>query len=394
MIHNIRSLTELSGFYIVFDGSTMLEGLGTRGASHLLEHLMTKSFDHLQDELQSSGISWNAYTSDHEVVFWFIGLENELAKFRRPILENLGRFEITEQQFQTEKAIVLQEYKDHFTDQYWTHYHNIMRSRFGHFSPIGQKQDLEEMTLDKMRSFFEAWYQVPSKIINVSNRYQHYTGRKLAVITVKDQPLVHNEHWDGFPWIEKSSQHEGTSSVRLFTMPITTDIPVLKFACSVLSNGLNSPLTQLVREKHGLVYGFWAQTFRYNTQGLVMMAGTTADQNVSKLVGLVNELLSDPEKAITTERVEVVRKEYQIEREVEAMERYRNVHRWLTPEEYQVEKILETVTREDVISVVKKYMNPDALTCSVDKIDFGRCLFPTVWKNWHVKLSHIQIFVE
>ena len=40
MIVNVKSETGLSGFYIVFGGSTMNEKPGSYGISHLLEHLI------------------------------------------------------------------------------------------------------------------------------------------------------------------------------------------------------------------------------------------------------------------------------------------------------------------------------------------------------------------
>ena len=51
MIINLPSQTDLSGFYVVFEGSTNIEQKGNFGISHLMEHLLCKNFDHLQDDL-------------------------------------------------------------------------------------------------------------------------------------------------------------------------------------------------------------------------------------------------------------------------------------------------------------------------------------------------------
>ena len=69
MIINLKSETELSGFYVVYEGSTNLEKKGWFGISHLMEHLMCKNFDHLQEDFAKDGIDWNAYTSSNEIVF-------------------------------------------------------------------------------------------------------------------------------------------------------------------------------------------------------------------------------------------------------------------------------------------------------------------------------------
>jgi predicted Zn-dependent peptidase len=50
MIINLKSETELSGFYVVYEGSTNLEKPGWYGLSHLMEHLVCKNYDHLQED--------------------------------------------------------------------------------------------------------------------------------------------------------------------------------------------------------------------------------------------------------------------------------------------------------------------------------------------------------
>ena len=71
MIVNLKSQTDLSGFYVVFYGSTNLEERGIYGISHLMEHLICKNFEHLRDDFEREGIDWNAYTTQNEIVFFF-----------------------------------------------------------------------------------------------------------------------------------------------------------------------------------------------------------------------------------------------------------------------------------------------------------------------------------
>ena len=80
MIINLKSQTDLAGFYIVYDGSTNLEKSGWYGISHVMEHLLCKNFEHLREDFEREGIDWNAYTSNNEIVFYFTGLEEYLSK--------------------------------------------------------------------------------------------------------------------------------------------------------------------------------------------------------------------------------------------------------------------------------------------------------------------------
>ena len=149
MIINLKSETDLSGFYVVYEGSTNLEKKGWFGISHLMEHLMCKNFDHLQEDFDRDGIDWNAYTSSNEIVFYLTGLEDKVNKWKGEFMDLLGEFNVTKEQFENERNIVLEEYMDCFNDQTQTHMLNLSRKLFNDYDPIGLKEDLEKDLVDK-----------------------------------------------------------------------------------------------------------------------------------------------------------------------------------------------------------------------------------------------------
>ena len=369
MIINLKSPTELSGFYVVYEGSTLLEGPGLRGASHLLEHLMAKTFDHMQDELQTHCVTWNAYTSVNEVVFWLQGLESELNLFRRKLLTCLSEFPITEEQFQNEKNIVLQEYKDVFSDPYWTHMHNVERSRFGYYSPIGHRDDLEALTLDKLRAYWEMWFTKPTKIISVSDRYQHFESRPMARVAVLDR-VLRPDHKQAI-MLEANPQVQDNSVVLIQTNPISQDVPALKVAGRCLSGGLNSPLYQEIREKRGLCYGVWLTSERYNEEYLFNLSANVSDANAHQMATIAMEVLNDPKKYVTPERLEMVRKEFILEERIDAINRYKDVAPWLIPEKFQVRTVINDITLEQVHDVIGRYLNSCQMNLFVDKKGYG-----------------------
>lgn len=335
---------------------------------------MTKSFDHLQDELQARGISWNAYTSTNEVVFWLTGLEEELTPYRNKILHCLENFNITTEQFETERSIVLQEYKDYFTSQYWTHFTNVVRRRFENYDPIGRRDDLEALTLENLQAMFETWYRRPTKIINVSNRYHHMDTEKLRLNVVEDSVLRPGRWSDsdqGVP-LELGNNFEANSSVVMQTEPISQDVPALKIIANMLSSGLNSPLFQEVREKRGLCYGIWCTLSRFNLEYLFNITSTTADHQVDQLLDVTKEVISNQAKYLTAERLEVVRRSLQIDDQIEAINRYSNVAPWLTPPQFQARAVQDTIQLDEIHRVAKLYINPDKLHVSVDKRDFQK----------------------
>ena len=117
MIINLPSQTDLSGFYLVYEGSTNLEKPGNFGISHLCEHLLCKSFDHLQEDFDREGVSWNAYTSNNEICFHMSGLDENINKWKYKFIDLLSEFSITKEQFENERKIVIQEYEESFGGQ-------------------------------------------------------------------------------------------------------------------------------------------------------------------------------------------------------------------------------------------------------------------------------------
>jgi len=165
---NLKSETDLSGFYIVYRGSTMNEKLGSRGLSHLMEHLVYKSIDYLLDDFDRYGIANNAYTSGTEIVFHITGLDENVMRFKDEILEQLLKFQITEEQFENERNIVLQEYDMYFGQRVENHMLNLNRKLFNDFDPIGSKEDLNALTYQDIIDYFDLQFSKPHTIINVS----------------------------------------------------------------------------------------------------------------------------------------------------------------------------------------------------------------------------------
>ena len=151
----VKSKTEMSGFFIVYYGSTLNEKPGIYGITHLLEHLVCKGIDHIMEDLERDGIAWNAYTSDKEIVFYMTGLDEYVNKWKIPFYENILNFKITQKQFLNEKDIVLAEYEKSFNSQDESHSLNLYRKLFDNYGPIGLKQDLENITLEDCKNYFK-----------------------------------------------------------------------------------------------------------------------------------------------------------------------------------------------------------------------------------------------
>ena len=369
MIINLKSQTDLSGFYVVYEGSTNLEKSGWYGISHLMEHLMCKNFDHLQEDFDKDGIEWNAYTSNNEIVFYLSGLDEKVNKWKGEFMNLLGDFNVTKEEFENERNIVLEEYMDSFNEQTQSHQLNLSRKLFGDFDPIGLKKDLQNLKFMDCLNYYELQYAKPSKIINVSKN-KKYNNQAIDFV---DRQIVKNlEFGNHNVPLELGNEFKDKTSIVILSPTIEEDFAYVHFINAMLSLGLKSPLYQEIREKRGLVYYVHCYQSRMNQQGISTIATQTSNRNYNQVVDSVETIIKNPGKYLTKDRFNLVKDYYKVRQQKDEILRYKNVNQWINPEGWSVYDILDEVNIKKVREVYDKYFNFDNFYISSDKKEFKR----------------------
>lgn len=367
MIINLKSQTELSGFYIIYDGSTNLETPGYFGMSHWGEHLKCKSFDHLLDDFQTDGISWNAYTSSNEVVFHFLGLDEKINKWKYVIYDLMKNFELTEKQFENERSIIIQEYEDCFNDQSSTHQLNLSRKIFNDYDPIGLKSDIENISFKDFKNFFDLQYSNPSKIINVSIANDFINDS----IEFANIPITRKiSYGDNNNQFELNNQFEDKTSIAIISPIMEEDFGYINFINSMIGSGLNSPLYKEVREKRGLVYFIRCSLSRVNKQGITVISTLTSNENFDAVVESVKYVIDNPDIFLTQSRFDVIRESLLVNKKKSEINRYSSVDKWIDPKGWYASEVLDIITLEKVREVYDKYYQFERFYISNDKTEF------------------------
>ena len=384
MIVNVKSETGLSGFYVIFDGSTMNEKPGWFGLSHLMEHLVCKSFEHLQDTYQQKNIKWNAYTSNTEVVFFMKGLDRHINEHKKEFLDLILSYEPTQEQLDNEKKIVLEEYKMSFNSQGSAHYLNLQRKMFGFYGPIGIRSDIEKFTLQDCKEYLDLFYKNPTRVINIS-KYNDFNSdikfRKkvdykpfeiklntnLHIITSDDETDVP----EGMIPLEIITDYKNKVSILNTSPIITKDFAYASFLCEMLGAGLNSPLYKEVREKLGLVYSIGCFIDKFNSESCVIGIMTdTSVKNIDVVQNQIKNVLEKKEEFLTQERFDIVKDSYITKLEESEILNFSNVGKYMDEEEWRIESVINNITLQDVYNVVDKYLNWNDMYKSVDKTEF------------------------
>jgi predicted Zn-dependent peptidase len=384
MIVNVKSNTDLSGFYVIFDGSTMLEKPGTFGINHLLEHLKCKGFEHLQDVYQQKNIKWNAYTSNSEVVFFMKGLDRHINEYKNDFLNFILSYEPTQEQLDNEKKIVLEEYKMSFNSQGSAHYMNLQRKMFGYYNAIGLRSDIEKFTLQDCKEYLDLYYKKPTRVINIS-KYNDFESKiefrkkvevepfeikmnsNLHIITSDDETDVP----EGMIPLEIITDYKNKVSVLDCSPILTKDFAYASFLCEMLGSGLNSPLYKEVREKLGLVYSISCFVDKLNSKSCTIGIMTdTSAKNVGIVQNQIKHVLENKEKYLTQERFDIIRDNYITRLEESEILNYSNVGKYMDDPEWRIETIIYSITLQDIFDILDKYLSWDDLYKSIDKTEF------------------------
>lgn len=362
MIINLKSKTEFSGFYIVFEGSTNIETKGNRGATHLLEHLLCRQFKDMRGDLQRSGIDWNATTSNNNMRFYFTGLEEELKKYRKKLVDRILQFDVTKKDFESERKIVLQEYGTTFNNQYKKHFLNLLRKHFDNCAPIGTKQDLENLKWMDMIKLYEENYILPNKIINVSKSFKYEDEsidfNKKDII--KDWKLA-----DYNTELEKTKTEKKQSSIIIFTDLENENIDLIKILSKMLSSGLNAPLYKVAREEKELCYSIDSDVMIMNNQATMMISTKCEKENENKLKNTILYILKNQQKYLTQERFNTIKTALKIQEKKRDIDRYMLVDDLIEKKEHSIYNRLDAVTYKQVKSIAEKILREN-LTISID----------------------------
>lgn len=281
-----------------------------RGTSHLMEHLMCKTYEHMYPRMRELNISDNAYTADNRVVFYCAGLDENINEISQIMINELysQKKMWTEKQFETEKSIVLQEYDMYFNQQIAGASLNFARKYYGYCDPIGIRSDIEKFTYKDSIEAAEKYFKNPNMIVEVLS--ESNTGVAVpSGMEFTNNPLRGDIKFGDYD-IELENVPKLDQTVYALigkeTYKTSEIGSKLALVTGCLSAGLESPLFQEIREKRGLVYGIHS---RPTTMGSIIVPNFFAETNnetEEELSSAMEEFFSrDMKDVISEERFNI-----------------------------------------------------------------------------------------
>jgi predicted Zn-dependent peptidase len=286
-------------------------------------------------------MDWNAYTSYDRVTFYWNGLDRKIEELLPYFTKIIGHIP-TQEEFDIEKKIVMQEYADTFNQQNCV-YSNITRKYYGDFGPIGWREDVENFTYEQMVEYIKTYYSKPCSLVRIGKKFEQPIEFDTKVPKVlKNKPAVkHLEYFGKFEnpliadWINVSD----------------IDTRLVNLYNGVFTHGLTSPLLKEIRETRGLAYS--CGLYKFGSEKNRLLTFSTSSKSPELVRQAFKEVISDYEKHITLQRFELLKESILCAVETEEIENYKSANMYTDMDTRVSSKFLNGLTYEEFMKTVK-----------------------------------------
>lgn len=340
LVYQQNPLAHKSIFQVYVNVGSLIEDKKSLGICHLVEHLMfkstkTKTTEEISVELEKCGANINAYTTFDTTCFHYISSHKNFKKCMEIFADMILNKNISEEEFEKEKEVVIQEYYMYQDQPDAVNISNYYERFYKWKDIIGEVDVLKEITLEDVNNFIQQNYILNNMTISIISNKPYLYIKKLvkdlfnadykhwnvtAVINDINKDYATNK-WDSLKlspvnYANKTVKIEKeTAQVQIMTgYPLKVDnIMELDYINFLLSKGLSSILYRHLREKKGLFYGcsvvadyFFNVTVnnKYGT-GLNIISSTDT-LNVNKYITSLKKLMKELKTVINEDDVERV----------------------------------------------------------------------------------------
>lgn len=148
------------------------------GVSHFLEHMMFKGTDSrtaedVNREMDELGAQNNAYTSSEITCFYASTVASNISK-AVDVLADIMRPALREDDFQTERSVILEEIAMYRDNPFFTVYESAIEHFYrGHglaHRVLGTDDTIGRMRRDEMKAYFDNRYSADNTVVSVTGR--------------------------------------------------------------------------------------------------------------------------------------------------------------------------------------------------------------------------------
>lgn len=305
------------------------------GIAHFTEHTLFKGTEHksssvINGYLDRLGGELNAYTTKEEIVLHATILKEDLSKASSLLMEIATEATFPDNEVNTERGVVIDEiksYKDSPSEDVYDRFEEKLFKGHSLSMPIlGTPQSVRATSADELRRFYKEKFvpesmvftivadidekRMEAALLRTFDKFFSGSGMVSGELTRPESVTLDNV----FDEVINKRNHEANAVLGGYAPSLYEERE--RIATSLMSNilggpAMNSILNDILREKHGWVYGVESSYTQYSDTGIMAISLGCERENTEKCIDAVRREISKlQDNALTDRKLRAAKKQF------------------------------------------------------------------------------------
>lgn len=305
------------------------------GIAHFTEHTLFKGTEHksssvINGYLDRLGGELNAYTTKEEIVLHATILKEDLAKASSLLMEIATEATFPDNEVNTERGVVIDEiksYKDSPSEDVYDRFEEkLFRGHSLSMPILGTPQSVRATSAEELRRFYKEKFvpgsmvftivadidekRMEADLLRTFDKFFSGSGMVSGELTRPESVTLDNV----FDEVINKRNHEANAVIGGYAPSLYEERE--RIATSLMSNilggpAMNSILNDILREKHGWVYGVESSYTQYSDTGIMAISLGCERENTEKCIDAVRREISKlQDNALTDRKLRAAKKQF------------------------------------------------------------------------------------
>ena len=310
-ILTIKKDTQIASINLGVKVGAIYESLEEKGISHFIEHMLFKGTnkrnnEELNDELESLGGEYNAYTDYNSTVYTISCLSEELENACILLGDMITSSNFPEEEIERERGVILAEMRTSKDDIEDLSFKRVDEVAFNssplRYDVTGLEEVVKGLKRDDIKRFYNKYYTPKNSLITMVSSMEHEDAKELISREFSNwQGAEEVEHpvicEDNIPLKKVSYKNdmEQSTIVYLYTFYHLdkNDELALRILNHRLGESSNSLLFREVREKKGLAYDIYTHLDMTKNVKTLYVYTAVSDEDVEEAIRAIDETLNN-----------------------------------------------------------------------------------------------------
>lgn len=305
------------------------------GIAHFTEHTLFKGTEHksssvINGYLDKLGGELNAYTTKEEIVLHATILKEDLSKASSLLMEIATEATFPDNEVNTERGVVIDEiksYKDSPSEDVYDQFEEkLFRGHSLSMPILGTPQSVRATSAEELRRFYKEKFvpgamvftivadidekRMEADLLRTFDKFFSGSGMVSGELTRPESVTLDNV----FDEVINKRNHEANAVLGGYAPSLYEEKE--RIATSLMSNilggpAMNSILNDILREKHGWVYGVESSYTQYSDTGIMAISLGCERENTEKCIEAVRREISKlQDNALTDRKLRAAKKQF------------------------------------------------------------------------------------